>query len=426
MKRTLFAALVLTLIMVPNAPGSAGAPYFNVIEKLVPEYVLPDPLVMQNGDPVLDARTWREKRRPEILELFEKNVYGRSPGGPLLESYKVFDEDRSALGGKAIRKQVTVDFTGPGGAGSMDMLLYLPNSGKPSPVFLLLNFSGNHSVNADPAIRIPTGWMPNLEPGIKGHRASEKGRGIKSKRFPLEEILSRGYGLATIYYGDLDPDFDDGYKNGVHPLFDDPGWSERPPDAWGSIGAWSWGLMRGLDYLETDPDVTAEKTIVLGHSRLGKAALWAGAQDERFAMVISNDSGCGGAALWRRRYGENLGLISRIYGYWFCGNIKSFGGKEDSMPVDQHMLIALIAPRPVYVASARGDKWADPRGEFLAARAADPVYRLLDAGGMDADTMPGPGERIQGSIGYHLREGKHDLTVEDWRAFMDFADIHLR
>jgi hypothetical protein len=400
----------------------------NYDESKVPQYKLPDLLMTLDGKKVKSAKDWTEVRRPEILELFQRHVYGRLPD---VESEIKWSADKTAeliLQGAATMRntKVTVGFDGK--SITYNMLVFLPAKARaPVPLFLGYNFHGNHTVLANPNIKITDVWVRNQRGfSVLKNRAVSLSRGMSASRWPIKEIIARGYGVATIYYGEVDPDFDDGFKNGIHPVYDNPRWKKRPPEAWGSISGWAWGLKCALVCLEQDQRIDAKKIAVIGHSRLGKTALWAGAIEEGFALVISNNSGCGGAALSRREFGETVKRINTTFPHWFCDNFVKYNNKIKDCPVDQHMLIALMAPRPVYIASATEDRWADPQGEFLAGKNAQPVYDLFSKKGLGDFKMPEPNQSIGDTIGYHVRNGKHDITLFDWQRYMDFADRHFK
>jgi len=396
----------------------------NVIsdESKVPEYKLPDVLTRFKGGKVKSEKAWDKKQRPDILKTFTSEVYGKVPGNLGISEVKVWETSDNALNGLAIRKQLSLFFSKNGKNLEVNVLMYLPKTVTKAPVFLAYNFAGNHTVSNDPNIRLTESWVANNPSvGIINNRVTEQSRGSASDSWPIEEIIKSGYGLVTAYYGDIDPDKND-FSDGIHPLFYQPNQTKPGYDQWGSIAAWAWGLSRILDYLETDQNVDAGKVAVLGHSRLGKTALWAGATDQRFAMVISNESGCGGAALSRRKFGETVQIINTSFPHWFCDNFLKYNENEDLLPVDQHMLLALIAPRPLYVASASGDEWADPRGEFLSAKQASAVYELLGKEGLPIKEMPADNQPAMGTIAYHIRSGKHALTLYDWTQYLKFAD----
>ena len=363
---------------------------------------LPDPLKTLAGQKIVSSKEWRSTRRPEILELFRANVYGRAPvGRPAELTFELKETTETALSGKATRKLVDIHFSGPGGKGTIRLAVFIPNN-VPKPVPGLLLICNRDRANIDPS------------------------RKTKSPFWPVERIVERGYVAAAFHNSDLDPDMNDGFKDGVHGIYDSVD-APRSPDAWGTIAAWAWGASRVMDYFETDRDIDATRMGVVGHSRGGKTSLWCGAVDERFALVVSNESGCTGAALARRKKGESIKAINRGFPHWFCAKYKQYNDKENELPVDQHELIALMAPRLVYVASAAGDGWADPEGEFLACVHAASVYRLFGLPGLGSTSFPPLDHPLNsGHIGYHVRSGKHNLLESDWNCFMDFADKHWK
>jgi len=405
-----------------NAPPSvvAGIPV-NYDEAQVGTYTLPDPLVLTGGKPVKDVKTWEQKRRPEIVRLFEENEYGRAPGRPPAMSFDVFDKGTPALEGKAIRRQVTVYFSADKNGPKMDLLIYLPaDAKKPVPLLLNASFTANSSTVDDPGVKPGEVW------GRDKKKVPAVSRGNFGK-VNVAPLLAKGFGFATVYYGDIDPDFLGGVPYGVRALYLKPGQTEPAPDEWGSIAAWGWGLSRALDYLETDKGVDARRVAIMGVSRLGKTVMWAGAHDTRFALVIASCSGEGGAALSRRNYGETIAHLTAEsrYPYQFCANYQKYAEHVDRLPVDANMLVALMAPRPVLLQTGDKDFWSDPKGEFLAAVAAGPVYRLFGKQGLDTDQWPPAGQPILHDLGYFMHAGGHGTLPSDWDIFLKFLEMHL-
>lgn len=410
------------LILLPGNSSAQDQPNYD--ESKVPSYVLPELLVSQNGREIKSSGEWEDIRRPEVLALFEEYMYGKIPGDLKISSYRIAEQNDNALGGKAIRRQIILEFRNSGRELDVHLLIYLPRGLGKVPVFTGYNFGGNQTVTDESEVFITQSWVRNRpDIGIVNNRANEQSRGRAKNRWDIDMIIASGYGLVTAYYGDVFPDKND-FTDGVYPLLYKNGQQKPLPNEWGSISAWAWGLSRIMDYLEIDEDIDHEKVIVMGHSRLGKTALWAGALDQRFAVVISNNSGCAGAALSRRRFGERLGPMH--FPYWLCGNSNQFEGNEDALPVDQHMLIALMAPRPVYIASAEEDRWADPKGEYLSGYHATPVFELFGLKGLNTREMPEINSPLMNSIGYHIRSGRHDVLSYDWKQFIRFANLHLK
>jgi hypothetical protein len=419
-----FLAVVAALAMLIIA-GTATAADWPPVERLPSHADLPDSLVKFNGQRVSSEEQWFSERRPELKDLFQHYMYGILPP-PLPIQAKVEREDRKAQGGKATLKEVTISF-GPPGTPRIHLLVIVPNQRPgPAPVFVGMNFTGNHTVVADPAVRLPTVWMYPARPGVQENGATDKGRGTAVDVWAIDQIVARGYALATFYSGDIDPDRPDA-REGIQPHLAAAGLTKPGPHAWGTIAAWAWGIHRAIDYLVTDPDLDAKRILVVGHSRLGKTALLAAAFDERIALAIPHQAGCGGTAPCRTTNpkAETVKRINTSFPHWFNGTFKEFNDQVERLPFDQHCLAALVAPRPLLYTNAVEDQWADPEGQFRMLQAADPVYRLLGAGGLDAKEMPPVGKLVDSRLGYWIRPGTHAMTRADWKVFLDFADKQL-
>jgi hypothetical protein len=392
----------------------------------VAPYTLPSLLTTRDGTPVRTAAQWQARRRPEILGLYQDHVHGHTPKAlPKELSFKLVEEDAHALGGSAHRKQIEVGFSRRPDAPVLHLLLYTPAAARrPVPVFLCLHFNGNWAVIDDPGVRLYQTWDRKTRQRVTP--AADVRRG-SSKEWDIPLVLARGYGVAVIHYGDIEPDFEGGagMPLGVRALFTKPGQSQRAPDDWGAIGAWAWGMSRGLDYLLKDREVDGQRVIAVGQSRLGKTVLWAGAQDQRFAMVIASCSGEGGAALSRRDFGENLDNMTSRFLYQFSENFRRYHGHWNDLPVDAHMLVALMAPRPLLLNTGSEDQWADPRGEFLAAQAASVVWALYGKKGLADGKQPPLDTPVLNDLAFHEHTGRHAILASDWKVFLDFADARL-
>ncbi|MBN1782189.1 acetylxylan esterase [bacterium] len=408
---------------IADAPDDsvAGIPV-NYTEAEIGDYNLPDPLICRDGQVVDNPEIWSGKRRPEICALFEQVQFGHAPPGPEPIRYQVFDSGTSAFDGKAKRTQVTIYFSKDANEPGMDLLYYIPaDAGKPVPVLLYIAFTANSMVVDDPGIR--QGFIWNRE-----HKKVPADNGRRFDQLNVPAVLARGFGVATVYYGDIEPDFQEGAALGVRNLLAKPENGSPYAGPWGAIAAWSWGLSRCLDYFERDGDVDAGRVAIMGISRLGKTVLWAGALDPRFALIIPVCSGESGAALSRRNYGETIAHITAParYHYWFVPGYQEYADKVDLLPVDSHMLLAMLAPRPVLLVTGNTDKWSDPYGEFLAALAAGPVYRLLGKEGLNTDKMPPAGVPVLNDIGFYMHDGGHGLVPSDWDVILDFLVKHLQ
>ena len=387
---------------------------------------LPDPLVLLDGRRVTSARQWLDERRPELKALFQHYMYGAIPPRPERLELRQEAVYPDFLGGKATLKLVTLT-CGPEGGPRMDLMVIVPNARRrPAPVFLALNFCGNYTITGDSRVPLTRGYTYGNCGGVDG-KASEQWRGSQEADWALDQTIERGYALATFHNGDVDGDGVDApgrlAASLAHPV---EGRGARPATSdRGTIALWAWGFHRAVDYLVTDPDVDARRIAVVGHSRNGKTALLAAAFDERIALAIPHQAGCGGTAPSRGKVGESVKQINEGFPHWFNGEFKKFNDGPERLPFDQHSLVALCAPRPVLFSNAVEDTWANPDGQFEMLRAAEPVYRLLEAGGLESPDKPGMGKLSGGVLGYFIRAGKHSMTREDWKVFLDFADRHL-
>ncbi len=426
----LFAAIFLTSIInykvilgqIIDSPSDtvAGIPA-NYTESKVGSYKLPDPLICIDGEEVTNSEEWFSKRRPEIINLFEQNQFGITPQKYIKVEYDILEKGTSAFKNGAKRTQVILKF-GENSDKEVNLLYYLPfKLEKPMPVLLYISFRANSQVIDDPEIKEGYIWT-------REKKKIKAGRESIFPKIDVQKIIDNGFGFATIYYGDIEPDFSDGYKYGVRSLFGEEGTEINKPNSWGSFAVWSWGLSRILDYLETDKNIDKDKVAIMGVSRLGKTVLWAGALDQRFAAVIPVCSGESGASLSRRNYGETIAHIAspERYHYWFAPKYQEYSNKVKELPVDGHMLISLIAPRPILLITGNTDKWSDPYGEYLAAKAAGPVYELLHKKELETEKMPIPGDPVLNDIGFFMHNGGHGMVEKDWKVIIDFLSKHFK
>jgi len=393
--------------------GSAREPKeydknLNYDEARLPAYDLPPLLVSSEGKPITTADEWFHIRRPQIMSLYGNLIYGTvpAPESPVQVTFDVVKTDPTFMNGAATRKDVQIRFKNEKGEADMLVLVFVPNDAdKPAPAFLMQSFDNTHGnrFDADPARpgRFRNGW-------------------------PIGEFFKRGFGFVAVYQQDLVGHNEEGFLNGIHRLFYRTGQSFPKASEWGVLSTVAWGASRAMDYLESDKAIDASRVAIMGHSKMGKAALWTAAQDQRFALAVSAQSGCAGAALWRRKSGETLEKMVTRFPYWLCRNAWKFVNNEDDLPIDQHMLLACLAPRPVYVHSGVEDTWADPHGEYLSAYHASEVYRLLGKKGLENEASPPVDQAIiESDVGYHIRKGGHSIEPYDWEQFLNFADYHF-
>ena len=411
-----------------------SAQHFPDMTSLPAQSTMPDPLILLDGRRVGSAAQWRSERRPELEALFQHYMYGNIPKRVPVKAV-MRSVHRDFLDGKATLKLIALE-TGSGGP-VIDLLLVTPNGRRgPAPVFLAMNFCGNHALTADPRVPLTRGWLYSTCKGCTNNAATEAARGGQAQDWPLARLVERGYALASFCSSDVDSDRKD-VSDGIYRWLANGDPAKNNPADRGSIAAWAWGFHRCMDYLVTDPDLDPHRIGAVGHSRNGKTALLAAAFDERIALAIPHQAGCGGTAPNRvapalaapqangRPIAETIAVINKSFPHWFNGEFKKFNDTPERLPFDQNGLVALCAPRPVLFSNAQEDQWANPAGQFDVLRAADGVYRFLGVEGLAATAMPPHRQLIDSRLGYYIREGQHSMTAEDWEVFMKFADRHF-
>jgi len=420
-----FAAILVAVTF----PGIASAVDFPAFGDLKPQSGLPDPLVMLSGEKVKNKEQWEQERRPELKALFQHYMYGYLPPKPEEVKYEVRLLDEKFLEGKATLSEVTISFLKPALKHKLHVLLVEPKNDKPSPVFIGMNFCGNHAIVDHPQVHIPESWIYKSCAGVEDDKATEKGRGGQKDAWNVDLIVERGYALASFYSGDIDPDTKE-FTDGIEPTFWKSKTAEPGPDDTAAIAAWAWGYHRVVDLLIAERAKTIDKGRIaaVGHSRNGKTTLLAAAMDERIALAIPHQAGCGGTGPSRTSdtRAESVKRINTAFPHWFCSEFKKFGDHTELLPFDQNCLVALCAPRAVLFTNAEEDLWANPDGQFEVLKAASPVYEFLAAEGLGTKTRPELNKPLESRLGYWIRPGKHEMTRDDWKVFLDFADKQMQ
>lgn len=434
-----FHGFLLAVIVSGCSTTRESAPAFVAAERLPAQPNFPDPLIMLDGQKITTAEQWNEKRRAELKALFAHYMYGEIPPKPAKLNFKSTVADEKFLEGKATLKLVTISISGSE-TPKIDLLVVTPNAVKKAPLFLAMNFCGNHAIHPDPRIPLAQSFLGSGCKGCTNNHATDAARGAQTADWPLEEIISRGYAVASFANADVDSDRGNA-SDGVYAWLA----KERTGSATnsltadrGCIAGWAWGFQRCVDYLVTDSAIDKSRIAAVGHSRNGKTALLAAAFDERIALAIPHQAGCGGTGPSRvapklsapqangRPIAETIAVINKSFPHWFNAEFKKFNQAPEKLPFDQHELVALMAPRPVLLSNAEGDQWANPSGQFEVLKAAEPIYKLLNAGGCDATEMPPEGKLVSSKLGYYIRAGKHSMNSDDWKVFLEFADGHFK